>query len=62
MNRLPNLQHRIHLDKKLDKVFEKLQAQEPDMEAIRHQLEGYSAWVRYCKGNSKYVFREFQQV
>merc|ERR1719430_1471383 len=45
VNRLPNLQHRIHLDKKLDKVFEKLQAQEPDMEAIRQQLEGHSGEV-----------------
>ena len=62
VNRLPNLQHKIHLDKKLDKVFEKLQAQEPDMESIGQQLEGHSAWVRYCQGNPRHVFKEVQQV
>ena len=62
VNRLPNLQHRIHLDKKLDKVLEKLQGQEPDTEAIRRKLEEYSAWVMHCQRNPTYMFKEFQQV
>ena len=62
VNRLPNLQHKIHLDNKLDKVLEKLQAQEPNVEGIKQKLEHWSAWVRYCQGNPKYIFKEFQQV
>jgi len=62
VNRLPNLQHKIHLDNNLDKVLQTLQAQEPDVEAIKKKLEHWSAWVRYCQGNPRYVFREFQQV
>ena len=62
VNRLPNLQHKIHLDNKLDKVLEKLQAQEPNVEGIKQKLEHWSAWVRYCQGNPRYIFPEFQQV
>ena len=60
VNRLPNLQHKIHLDNKLDKVLEKLQAQEPNVEGIKQKLEHWSAWVRYCQGNPKYIFKEFK--
>ena len=62
VNGLPNLQHKIHLDNKLDKVLETLQAEEPNVEGIKLMLEQWSAWVRYCQGNPRYIFKEFQQV
>ena len=62
MAQLPNLQHKIHLDNKLDNVFETLQVEQPDLEGIKQRLENSSAWVRYCQGNPRHVFKEFQQV
>lgn len=38
VNELANLQHKVHLDKKLDKVLQMLQAQSPDVEAINQKL------------------------
>merc|ERR1712025_459074 len=55
---LPNLQHKIHLDNKLEKVFETLQVEQPDLEDIKQRLENSSAWVMYCQGNPRHVFKE----
>ena len=58
VSRLPNLQHKIRLDDKLDKVLQTLQDQEPNVEAIRQKLQHLSDWVRYCQDNPRYVFTQ----
>ena len=57
VNQLPNIQQKNHIDKKLDKVLKTLQAQEPDVEAIKQKIQCWSTWVRYCQDNPKYVFQ-----
>ena len=56
VSRLPNLQHKIRLDDKLDKVLQTLQDQEPNVEEIRRKLQHWSVWVRHCQGNPRYVW------
>ena len=58
VNELANLQHKVHLDKKLDKVLQMLQAQSPDVEAINQKLQAWKDWVKYCKSNPGYVFKQ----
>ena len=62
VNKLVNVQHKIHLDNKLDKLFKNLQKDNPDVQDVKQSISKWETWVNYCRVNPRYVFPEFQQV
>ena len=62
VNELVNVQHKIHLDNKLDKLLKNLQKDNPDVQDVTLRLTRVETWVNYCRVNPRYVFPEFQQV
>ena len=66
VNKLVNVQHKIHLDNKLDKLLKNLQLDNPDVQDVTQRLRDnlgiLERWVNYCRVNPRHVFPEFQQV
>ena len=62
VNKLVNMQHKTHIDNKLDKLLKNLQKDNPAVQDVKQELSMWETWVNYCRLNPRYVFPEIQQV